>query len=46
LLPSGQVLVAGGSPGQTVNAALASAELYTADRLFADGVDGTPLPYP
>jgi len=41
LLPSGQVLVAAGSPGQTVNAALASAELYTADRLFANGFDGT-----
>ena len=31
LLPSGQVLVAAGAPGQTINAALDSAELYIDD---------------
>ncbi|MBX3690238.1 kelch repeat-containing protein [Dokdonella sp.] len=47
LLPSGQVLIAGGA-SSAVNGgtALASAELYTADRIFADNFDGTQTKYP
>lgn len=47
LLPSGQVLIAGGATS-AVNGgtALASAELYTADRIFANNFDGTQTKYP
>lgn len=47
LLPTGQVLIAGGSTSAVSGGtALASAELYTADRIFADNFDGTQTKYP
>jgi hypothetical protein len=47
LLPSGEVLIAGGATSAVIGGtALASAELYTADRIFANNFDGTQTAYP
>lgn len=47
LLPTGQVLIAGGATSAVSGGTeLASAELYTADRIFANNFDGTQTAYP
>ena len=44
LLPNGLVLFAGGSTSNASGGTtLASAERYTADRIFADGFDGVSM---
>jgi hypothetical protein len=46
LLPSGQVLVAGGDTSiASGGTTLGSAELYMADRIFADNFEGTQAKY-